>query len=757
MAAGKSPSATLCSSRFQRHRSTQAMKLFGILFALAASGLAAAQAPSLTSLPGTGNTLPPGLVRQNGLVMMQPIADSEEGSGTSSVLAGERRAALFRYLTPADHDLFNRAIELAERKNWTAARELAAQGNDPAARRIVEWAYRLDRDSGAPFAEIAQFLKDDPDWPRRDTLFVRAETALPPLMDPRSVIAWFGTDVPRTGIGKVRLGEALLASGATARGRAMIRDAWIDDSFEPDQEAYVVARHGDILTPDVDRERVERLLIRNHIGATRHELERLPPEIRRLVQARLDLREHPSLGEREIADLPPALRDDPGLLFDELPLLRQRNELAAVPSLLDRIPATQVANWSPARWWSEINQDARAALRFGFDRDAYRIAASATLPREASEYPDAEFLAGWIALRRLQEPGIALAHFQNLIAVGAHPVSRSRAHYWMARALEATGETTASLQQYREAAADAPTFYGQLALARLENNPALHLQTTPADSDSARASFEHDELTAPIRVLADLGLEAALREFAVRDAELHPDAAHLKLLAQELVRMGYREVAVRVAKTASYNGVRLFEYSHPVIALPRSVGAEPNPEDALVLAIIRQETEFDPDAVSGAGARGLMQVMPDAARQTAERAGIGYRPADLTADPTYNMELGTAQLAHDLSVWDGSYVMAAAAYNAGLGNLHKWVAAFGDPRDPRIDPVDWIEEIPFSETRNYVERVLENLEVYRNRLSGRDEPLQILSDLHRSDAAQPGSAQIAPAIVSTAAEPRRAP
>ena len=726
------------------------MKLPGVLLVSATIGLAAAQAQPANSVSTSSSDLPSGLVRQGGVIMMQPIAESEEGPSGGKVFGGERRAAMFRALSPFDHELFGRAVQLADHGDWSGARGLAQQGRDPTAQRIIEWGYLLDRNSGAPFAEVAQFLKEHPDWPARETLYARAEAAMPAGMDPTSVIAWFGDREPRTGMGKVRLGEALIDSGSAARGQALIREAWIDDNFQPDQESYVISRHGDLLGPDVAFQRVERLLFRDHLAATRQELARLSPESRRLAEVRLDLHEHPSLGEREIAGLPGALRDDPGLLVDEVALYRERNDFSSISALLERVPASRFANWSPTRWWSKLNQDARTALRLGFDRAAYRIAAAAALPRDASEYPDAELLAGWIALRRLGEPRLALTHFQNLIAVATHPVTRSRAHYWAARALEAVSETAAAAQEFRAAATDPPTFYGQLALMHLESSPLLHLETTPTDTAGGHELFEHDFLVPAIRVLADLGLEALLREFAAQDADLHPDAQHLKLLMEDLVRMGYREVAVRVAKTASYDGYRFYDYSHPVIPVPRYIGAGIAPENALVLAIIRQETEFDPAAVSVAGARGLMQIMPDVARQTAEKTGLGYRPGDLTSDVTYNMELGTAQLAHDLSVWDGSYLMAAAAYNAGLGNVHKWVVAFGDPRDPRIDPLDWIQEIPFSETRNYVERVLENVEVYRNRLVGHDLPLEILADLHRTYTSQaapyaPASLPIAPA------------
>jgi soluble lytic murein transglycosylase len=215
--------------------------------------------------------------------------------------------------------------------------------------------------------------------------------------------------------------------------------------------------------------------------------------------------------------------------------------------------------------------------------------------------------------------------------------------------------------------------------------------------------------------------------------------------------MGFREVAVRAAKEASYSGVRLLAYSHPVISVPAYYGTGLAPEPALVLGIIRQETEFDADAISGAGARGIMQLMPESARRDARLAGLAYRPEALLDDASYNMQLGMTELSTHLADWGGSYVLAAAAYNAGPGNVRKWIANFGDPRDARIDPIDWIEQIPFTETRNYVQRVIENMEIYRNRLSGRDEPLRILADIYRPNAPQIGP--LAPGYEASAVTP----
>jgi len=709
------------------------MKAWSILLATVAGGLALAAADAQPAPLRPATDLPPGLIRQGGVVMMQPIADSGHAPSGGSVFGGERKVGLVRSLSASDHVIFNRAVETAERGDWTAARSLAAEGTDPIARRLLEWGYLLDRNSGASFAQIAQFLREHPDWPEHNVLLARAEKAIGPAMDANAVIAWFGDRAPQTGIGKVRLAEALNETGAPSRARALIREAWIENSFEPEDELYVISRHGDVLTPDIDRQRLERLFAENDLIAARHEMARLSSDVQRLAEARLSLRTNPELGEREARALPPPLGDDPGLLFDQARAFRQRNDLADIPSLLARARTGDTAKLDPTRWWAEVNLDVRASLQAGFYRNAYALAADSALPRDTGEYGEAEFLAGWIALRRLKEPRMARTHFENLERVAARPISQSRARYWEARACEAEGDTGAALEHYHAAAEYPATFYGQLALARLAAAPALPLQETQVDASGARASYDREELTQAIRILGDLGLENALREFALQDAEAHPDAAHVKVLAEDLSRMGYREVALRVAKTASYNGIHFPEYSHPLIAIPRYTGSGTPPENALVLAIIRQETEFDPDSVSSAGARGIMQVMPDSARRSAELAGLNYRPAALTGDADYNMQLGMTELSGYLSAWGGSYILAAAAYNAGRGNARKWMAAYGDPRDALIDPVDWIEQIPFNETRNYVQRVLENLEVYRDRLADRAEPLQILNDLYRPD------------------------
>lgn len=705
--------------------------LRGLRTALAAStvlgaGAAAAQSP----------TLPAGIVRQGNVEMMAPIPDAEEGGGVPSG-GGERRVGLVHVLSAADHDLYEHAFEAADRGDWVAARGLADEGRDPIARLLIQWRYLLDRNSGASFGEISSFLKDYPDWPNRDTLLARAERAIDPNMDSHAVLAWFGEREPVSDIGKVRLGEALIATGATARGRDLVREGWIDGNFEPDQELQIIQRHGELLTPEVDRERLERLLFRNELTEARRELSRVTSDTQRIAEARLALRTNPVSGQRMLEDLPESLQADPGVILDRTRLLRQQANVDQIPQLLVRAPTRTMAEISPSRWWQELSLDARQALQTASYASAYAIAAHTGLTaQDGTNYSEAQFMAGWIALRFLKDPQTALVHFRNLEKAVSRPISRARAHYWEGRAYEAEKDLASAWQEYKSAAADPETFYGQLAMTRLSAEPELHVRDQTFDTSAVRADFEHEALTRAIRVLADLGQTNFLCDFATHDVTVYGDPRHIKLLAEDLVRMGFPDVAVRVAKEASYQNIDLLAYSHPLIGVPAYTGTGLAPEPALVLGIIRQETEFAPDAVSAAGARGIIQVMPGSVRHLANVAGLPYRPNDLTVDPTYDLRLGMTELSGELADWGGSYVLAIAAYNAGPTNVRRWIATYGDPRDARVDPVDWIEEIPFSETRNYVMRVLENTEVYRNRLAGHDTRLQILADLYRPDAPQ---------------------
>jgi soluble lytic murein transglycosylase len=673
------------------------------------------------------------LAQSAGVVMMQPIPDSAAGGPG---IAGARPSTI-RVLSPADHDLFQRAFAAAAKGDWAGALALGDQGKDTTARQLLQWRYALDSKSGAKFADIDAVMKFAAGWPRKGTLQARAEAALvpdsvtPPALTPAQTVAWFEGRTPNSSLGRIRLGEALVATGPPSsnmagKGGPLIARGWAEGSFDDATEAAILSQDAAYLTPQSDKSRLDNLLWRGENSAARRQLARVDTQTAAVARARIALDGGTKSAKAALAAV--AASSDPALLFDWARALRlEHRDDEAHRMLLRAAPAT-LAREHTARWWAEVNVEARDELRSGDAKGALALVDHAALP-VGDAYVDQQFLGGFIALRPLKDPAAALPYFQRLGANVSRPISKSRAEYWLGRTYEAMGDTAAAISHYRLASAYPETFYGQLALARTQAAPLLHVN----DSDvvaAARGEIENDPLMPQIRVLADLGQASDLRQFAQADAQVYSSPRHLKAFLQSLTDWGYPEIALRLAKEASYAGATMLDYTHPLIALPPYKASTTPPDPALVLGLIRQETEFDPYAVSVAGARGLMQVMPDSAKKSARIGGLPYRPGDLLSDKDYNIELGMIEASGHIATWNGSLVLAAAGYNAGDTNARRWVAAFGDPRSGAVDPVDFIEQIPFGETRNYVQRVLENTEVYRTRLAGKDVPLQILSDLY---------------------------
>jgi soluble lytic murein transglycosylase len=660
---------------------------------------------------------------QPGVRAMAPIPDSPVGPR-------ERGKPGPPVLTPADHVLFTRADDAAIHLDWGSARALAAQGSDKTARDIMEWRYALDDHGDANFEQIAAVLTAHPDWPRRDALLARAEKTMPVGMAPRTIVDWFGAHPPVTGYGQVRLGEALVATGKRDEGIALIRKGWIEGSFDLNDEYAILQRDGDWIGADTHAARLDALLWTDDIAGARRQITHVEGEARTVGDARLRLKANLATADTVMGSLPASLRDNPGIVFEQAHALRRAGRNDEAWAVMARAPEHPP---HPERWWPERHIMTRDALKAQQYQRAYDIVVHHGLT-SGTDFVDGEFLAGWIALRFLHQPALAERHFRNLAQNVGYPISRARANYWLARAKEALGKTGEAVAYYRVAAKESGTFYGQLALARIEDHPVLHVADASGDDAAVRAALAKDSRVYAMRVTADLGQKDLLRAFANQVAKDNPDPAKLRALAALMLELGDRAGSVRIAKQASYSGAMILIYLHPVIPLARYPGAGAAPDPAVVFGLIRQETEFDPDAVSGAGARGLMQLMPSSARAAASRYGLPYDLNALISDPVYNMQLGMGEFATYLDDWNGSYILSIASYNAGESRVREWVATYGDPRSPATDPVDWIELIPFSETRNYVQRVIENSEVYRNRLGGGDKPLMILADLYRPNA-----------------------
>ncbi|MEE8247968.1 MAG: lytic transglycosylase domain-containing protein, partial [Alphaproteobacteria bacterium] len=380
--------------------------------------------------------------------------------------------------------------------------------------------------------------------------------------------------------------------------------------------------------------------------------------------------------------------------------------------------------------WVERAIQVRRALDEGAVTEAYRLAQEHK-QSEGADFAEAEWLAGWIALRFLDEDRVAYGHFARLYDAVRFPISRARGAYWAGRSAESMGESKLARQWYALGAAHPTAFYGQLAALKLGDGPALALDPDPSPGPEAVEAFNARELVRAVRLLAELGEKERLRPFIMRLNELAETPAEHALVALLAKSAGRADLAVASTKRSVRAGVVLAGAGYPVIGLPAG-GA---PEPALLLAVARQESEFNPKAVSNRDARGLMQLLPATAKVVSRQLKLRYDKKKLTEDPWYNARLGSAFLAELIERHDGSYVLALAAYNAGPSRVKRWLKAYGDPRTGEVDALDWIELVPFAETRNYLHRVLEGLQVYRHRIGGARMALTLEEDLARNGGA----------------------
>lgn len=605
--------------------------------------------------------------------------------------------------------------------------------------KLALWVTFQDEDTDASFDSITRFIEANAKWPRLSLLRIRAERAIVPETPAEEVLRWFDAHEPRTGEGALAYAAALLRRGDEKRAITIIRDAWRHLDMKSELESEFLKRFGPYLEAEDHTARLDRLLWMRRLTAARRQMTRVGEGQRALAEAKLRLMRGRHGVDAALDRVPASLASDPGLAYERLRWHRRRDkDQAAVQILLAPVVDTPY----PQRWWREREILARRLLAAGDAATAYRIVAEHGLS-EGTARADAEFLAGWIALRSLDDAGTAHRHFAGLYDSVRYPISRARASYWAGRAAEAGGDASAAQNWYRIAASNVTTFYGQLAAHRLAEGPTTALPEQPSISPRARAAFDRDELVRAVRLLVALRDDPALkdrRSGGAVDPDLDPggflagledkDALvpllrHIArrsgtpeewVLAAQLAReTGRTETAVYVARRAARDGVVLEDLGYPVL----SISDEMPPDPALVHALVRQESGFDPGARSRAGARGLMQLMPGTARRVARTLKLPNHSTErLTSDPDHNVLLGTTYLDSMLERFDGSMVMALAAYNAGPHRVDGWLEEHGDPRGSLDQTIDWIESIPFSETRNYVQRVLETLPIYRSKLAG---------------------------------------
>ncbi|HZL58118.1 MAG TPA: lytic transglycosylase domain-containing protein [Stellaceae bacterium] len=624
-------------------------------------------------------------------------------------------------LTESDRKAYRAAFVAAQKGDMKAAAREAATAHDRLPAEALHWFSLIHAGNGASFAELAQFITAHPDWPNQQALEQRAEEAMSGVSD-STAEDWFSRHPPLTVTGKLREADLWRASGRVKEADELIRDVWVNGDFSAFDETSMLQRYVGVLGIEDNEKRMTRLLWSDQTAASRRMLPLVGTTARGIAEARLALAAMNGDAEAMVARLPQNLQSDLGLLYDRVRWRRRNNMDDGAIDLLAVAPQDPA---HAAQWAAERQTMARRALVAGRPDMALRLAEHHDTTT-GQTFAELEFLSGWIALRFLNKPEVAYEHFVRLYDAMKLPITLARGAYWAGRAAEAMGYRELAAAWFDTAAERVTTYYGQLAAAKRNAQPARFL-TEPRPSATETAAFNQRELVRLARDLGEANADDMERPFIHRLTDLAETPVDYLLVTRLALEIGRADLAVDAAKRAGYQGVNLIAEGYPIATLPKGGKVEA----PLLLALTRQESAFDHQAVSRSGALGLMQLMPKTASLIAKALKIPFNQKRLTQDRQYNVTLGRAYLESLLADFSGSYVLAVAAYNAGPARVKEWQRDYGDPRSANVDVVDWIESIPYYETRNYVQRVLENLQIYRYRLGETGLSFTLASDLKR--------------------------
>lgn len=618
---------------------------------------------------------------------------------------------------------YRRAFSLAEKGKWSALKDLVRDPRRPELEKALTWLRLKDAGSRAGFAEISRFLLENPTWPRRSRLIELAELRMPQDLPSAAQLTWFAKNNPRTAAGRLKYLRGLEDRGNREALSDKAQAYWHETPLGLADHRAFLKRYRALLSPEDHWIRLDRMLWRGYLSSARRVLPLVDGDKRQLALARMKLRTQSPGVDGAINRVPDPLLSDPGLQYERLRWRHRKGRKESALELLWSVPSDQAF---PDLWWRERSRQIRYALDEDRRDDAYLLSA-AHIQRDGLPFAEAEWHAGWIALRFADKPVEALAAFTRLYDGVSTSISLARAAYWAGRASEVLKDTSNARRWYRRASENPATFYGQLAQARLDAD-GFRLPREPRPTRAQRVAFRDTELVRTAEALSRIGEEDLARTFVRHLGRLAENGEQAVLVARLARQLGYLDLSVVAARRAARKGIVLAETGYPTRYATEHGPIEP----ALMLAIIRQESGFDTDAKSRAGARGLMQLMPATARQVSRSVKQRYSKRRLTEDPYFNITLGRTYLSGLIDRYEGSYVLAIAAYNAGPGNVNRWLRERGDPRTGEIDVIDWIERIPFAETRNYVHRVLEGLVVYRARL-GRHSPVISWNEVSPAD------------------------
>ena len=632
--------------------------------------------------------------------------------------------------SPADIEQVKRVIEAARKGKGTDADAAKNAIIDPVARKLAEWLILRSDNTQPSFQRYAAFVTANPDWPHVPLFRRRAENALwNDHVDDNAVLAFFAGHPPTTAKGRYMMAHALLAKGDRPGAAALVRHAWRYQDASSDVESRVLEMYGDMLTRADHKVRMEQRFYLDDVEGGMRAAKRLGGDEIALAKARAAVIKNLNNAKAALDEVPAPARNDAGYIFARAQWLRKNKKPDEAEKLMLAAPHDPEQLVDLNQWWQERRILVRQLLDENNPKAAYLVASGAAPPKQANWRVDKYFTAGWIALRFLHDAKTAAEQFAHINDGTVNPHALSRGGYWQGRAAEAMGQRAEAKEFYEQAAKHSATYYGQLARARLGLKD-LGLVGPPSLTPEERAVLSKLEVVRAAELLYAINERTLLASMFAEIGESGTDVVGMSMLAEVAAKHNDPHAQVFLGRFAHARGLPMDYYAYPTFGLPDYKPVAPPVELAVTYSIARQESDFDQREISSAHAMGLMQVTPEAGKDTARRFKVAYDGNRLRTDPVYNMQMGAAELSNLLHYYRGSYLLTFAGYNAGMGRVRQWLAAYGDPRDPNIDPVDWAERIPIAETRNYVQRIMENMQVYRARFGGSTK-IAIEADLRR--------------------------
>jgi len=618
-----------------------------------------------------------------------------------------------KFYSQKDFNIAKQSIKAIEKRQWTTALSLSTKAKDKSIYNFIQWRHLLTTGNQATFFDYQVFIKKNENYPRINRVKYLAEHKLSTdKISPKKIIDWFGPNEPLSGFGKLILGESHIKNGDIEKGISLIKDGWITADLSRSNMKFFIKKYKKYLNAEDYIERADYLAWEGKSWDLKRMLRYLPKDYELLYTARQILMSKSYGVDTAIKNVPARLKNDAGLNYDRLKWRRKRGRVDDSLEILFKVRNNKDYLVRPDKWWKERAIMARALIYKKKYESAYKIASKHTLGK-GPEFAEAEWISGWIALSFLDDPILAIDHFNNFYQNVGYPISLSRGAYWLGRSYEKIGDKDQSQQWYEEATKYLTTYYGQLAHLKIKPDEKFELEEQQKITDEYRKYFYKKDLVKIVYLLDELNKDKYTKNILKHIANDDVSKGSEVLAAELASKISRYDFAIQISKLASYEKRFHNDFNYPVIGTPNYVNGRKIPESAFILSLIRQESEFDMTANSHAGAKGLMQLMPYTAKLVSKQAKLPYSKSRLTTDPEYNIKLGSHYIAGLILQYDGAYPFATAAYNAGPKRVKYWKKINKNPQKNQVDFVDWVELIKFKETRNYVQRVMENYNVYR--------------------------------------------